>query len=408
MRFSAIALIFMALLWPWLAHAAPQVTRVQLQTGSNAERILLQSPNELEEQAIFTLSKPERLVIDLPALQNGDAIRMPAAYDGFLIRDIRYGRFDEDTSRIVVDLSAPATIINVYRVTPPAGQPWQLAIDLQPASGYAPDIAPAPKEAAYSPAEASRILSESGFDYIPLPVLKPTVAAREAKKPIIVLDAGHGGKDVGAIGLSGVYEKHITMQFAKALRTALLRTGRYRVVMTRDNDRYILLHDRVKLARAAQGDLFISLHADSNPNASARGLSVYTLSDEASDAEAAALAARENKSDIIAGVDLAIQDEDVANILIDLARRETKNKSSELAEEVIGSVHRKVNLLPRPHRFAGFRVLKAPDIPSILVEVGFLSNRSDEKLLQTAEYQSRVVEGIVKAIDGYFLNHSPR
>jgi len=173
------------------------------------------------------------------------------------------------------------------------------------------------------------------------------------------------------------------------------------VTRTRADDTFIALMDRVKRARDAKGELFISLHADSNPRPSARGFSIYTLSETASDDEAEALAAQENKSDIIGGVDLTTEDKDVASILIDLAQRESMNKSTSLADSVMENLHPKVLRLPVPHRYAGFRVLKAPDIPSVLIELGFLSNKEDERLLLTHEYETIISQSIVKAIDDY-------
>jgi N-acetylmuramoyl-L-alanine amidase len=221
-------------------------------------------------------------------------------------------------------------------------------------------------------------------------------------KPIIVIDAGHGGQDPGTSGHSGTEEKNVTLRYAYALREALLKTGNYRVNLTRNDDRYLFLRDRVKLARQAKGDIFISLHADSAPNRSARGLSVYTISETASDKESEALAAKENKADVIGGMDLNTTSEDVANILIDLAQRETRAKSAKFADIAVKDLGREVNLLSNTHRFAGFAVLKAPDIPSVLIEIGFLTTPREERMLQSDGYKGKVVHALVKAIDTYF------
>ncbi|MGB1540333.1 MAG: N-acetylmuramoyl-L-alanine amidase family protein, partial [Rickettsiales bacterium] len=237
------------------------------------------------------------------------------------------------------------------------------------------------------------------FKYPPVPELKPVYLLR---KPTVVIDAGHGGQDPGATGVGGTKEKYVTLRYALSLRRELLRTGRYNVVLTRDDDRYILLRGRLAIGRKAKGDIFISLHADSAGNHATRGLSVYTLSETASDKEAAALAARENKVDLLFDLNLSTEQPDVTEILIDLAQRETMNKSSHLADTLVAALSTTVRLLPNTHRYAGFAVLKAPDVPSVLIELGFLSNRKDEALINSREYREKVSEALVMGIDHYF------
>ncbi|MGF1640590.1 MAG: N-acetylmuramoyl-L-alanine amidase, partial [Rhodospirillales bacterium] len=217
------------------------------------------------------------------------------------------------------------------------------------------------------------------------------------------IDPGHGGADPGAIGVSGVHEKDVTLAAARDLRSALERLGGYRVVLTRDDDRSVSLRERIAIARRVDADLFVSLHADAMPSAQVRGASVYTLSETASDAEAALLAERENKADLITGVDLTYETAEVANILIDLAQRETKNRSARLAARVVDELQRETQLLRNTHRFAGFAVLKAPDVPSVLVELGFLSNRQDEQALRDTAYRRRLAAAIARGIDRYFV-----
>jgi N-acetylmuramoyl-L-alanine amidase len=347
-----------------LMAAAQTISSVAVTTGpGGVERLQLVADNPLVPTKIFTLANPDRVVIDLPRISSWRA-SLPPGYQGGLIRKVRFGQFSATTSRIVVEVAAPVKVVG----TLPSGP--QLLVDIAPVNPGAP----------------------IATGTIPPPV-KPL--------PLIVIDAGHGGQDPGALGLHGTKEKYVTLAFARALRDGLLKTGRYRVTMTRADDRFVMLPERVNMGRRAKGDIFISLHADSNPRRDARGLSIYTLSENASDDEAAALAVRENKSDIIAGLDLNTADEDVASILIDLTQRETMNKSALLADDVVSKLHPKITRLERTHRFAGFRVLKAPDIPSVLVEIGFLSNAADEKLLQSGEYQTLVVDSIIKAFDQY-------
>ncbi|MFZ4124733.1 MAG: N-acetylmuramoyl-L-alanine amidase [Rickettsiales bacterium] len=385
------ALIVGFLLIPAIAYA--NVSGVEVQLGKDKERIILHSDTQLSHKKLFLLAKPDRLVVDFPAINASD-LQLPADYKGQAISGIRFGRFDAQTSRIVLDLKYPVTVTGSYSVPAAVkGAGWQYVLDIA-RQGAAP--APATSGGAIP---WPKPISTQQTPVPPAITPKPA-----AKKPLVVIDAGHGGQDPGAIGIKRSYEKHITLDYAKALRDVLLRSGRYRVLLTREDDRFIMLGERVNIARKAKADIFISLHADSNPRKDARGLSVYTLSETASDAEAAALAEQENKSDIIGGMDLPTIDEDVANILIDLVQRETMTKSGVLADHVVESMHEKITLLPNPHRYAGFRVLKAPDIPSILVEIGFLSNPQDEQLLGSKEFRGLVGGSILKALDNHFAD----
>jgi len=222
------------------------------------------------------------------------------------------------------------------------------------------------------------------------------------RRRTVVLDPGHGGIDPGAIGLSGVYEKDLVLDAARLVAQQLDATRRYRVVLTSTSDEFVALQDRVARARAADGDLFLSIHADALPDPDMRGASVFTLSEKASDAQAAALAARENKVDLIAGIDLSRHAPEVSSILIDLARRQTNNQSIQLARHLVDDLGRDVAMLNHSHRSAGFAVLKAPDIPSALVEMGCLSNRVEERALRTPTYRRKVAAGIARSINDYF------
>ena len=219
---------------------------------------------------------------------------------------------------------------------------------------------------------------------------------------LVVLDPGHGGIDPGCIGLSGTYEKEITLQMARELARGLEATGRYRVKLTRDEDEFVPLEERVARARGANADLLLSIHADALPDAKMRGASVFTLSEQASDREAAALAARENKADLVAGIDLSRHAPEVSHILFDLARRETNNQSIRLARDLVNELGRRVRLLHNSHRSAGFVVLKAPDVPSALVEIGCLSNREEEAMLQLPAYQRKLAAGLLQSVNDFF------
>lgn len=238
-----------------------------------------------------------------------------------------------------------------------------------------------------------RIQSKKVF--IPLPQHKPI-------RRTVVIDAGHGGQDPGTIGPNKIFEKHITLMMAQEIKRQIEKNGCCRVVLTREKDEFMRLRQRFARAREVNADLFISLHADSHPNKKVRGLSVYTLSDQASDKEAALLASKENKADVIVGLDFKDELPEVANILIDLTQSHTMNLSVKFAQEVLKCVAKEQKLSQNTHRFADFAVLKAPDVPSVLIELGYLSNSIDAERLLQNKYQKAFASDIVKAIDRYF------
>ena len=400
---------------------ALEVKKLELSTGKHAEILSIHFSQKTKAR-IFALENPDRLVIDLPPFKWKVDANSVLKSGSRTIERIRYARFDVNTSRIVIDLHMPVSFSESR-----SGATLKLTLrgqnkaktDKAKQSSSVPEfwsrrgksrppivIAGTKNDQTAPKAEAKKATK--------MPVAKPKKTAlptskprkkSSGKKPLIVIDAGHGGKDPGAIGHGKTKEKYVTLRYARALKKALKKTGNYRIELTRNKDKIIPLRDRFRIARRKKADLFISLHADAAPNKRAHGFSVYTLSEKASDSEAAALAKQENKVDLLAEVDLTHEDEEVADILIDLARRETKNKSSQLAEEIVKVMKRKVKLLQNPHRHAGFAVLKAPDIPSVLVEIGFLTNRKEEKLLNQKEHQNKVVNGLTHAIDQYFEAH---
>lgn len=236
----------------------------------------------------------------------------------------------------------------------------------------------------------------------PAPAPRPAETKREARR-LIVIDPGHGGEDPGATGAAGTLEKDITVAAARELRDRLQASGRYRVELTRDNDVFLSLRSRYQRARELGADLFLSVHADWMHNRKVRGASVYTLSETASDAEAAELARQENLADAVVGINLSRESPEVANVLIDLSRRDTNNLSLRFASGLVAELGREKLLLPaRPNRSAGFAVLKAPDVPSALLEMGYLSNSEDEKRITQAVHRARVVTAVARAIDAYF------
>ncbi len=385
------------------AQTTSPLTAKSLRLGAIEEytRVVVEF-TEAVDYKLFTLSSPYRAVIDLPETNWDipDTIR-----DKGLVSGVRFGSFKPGQGRIVVDLRGPVNVHKHFLLPPTVAiKNHRLVIDFEPAtiatfrqmkpavtqtqttSIPAPDFQPTPTPQTQFSAPAG--------EFTPKPRPRKTLK-------IIVIDPGHGGLDPGALGTRS-REKDIVLAFSKELVRQLKATRRYDVYLTRSSDIYIPLRQRVQIARNRNADLFISIHADAIKKKNIRGLSVYTLSEKASDREAAALAKKENQSDIIAGVDFGDQLPEVTNILIDLAQRDTKNASVKFAESLISSARGKTLLLDRTHRFAGFRVLKAPDVPSVLVELGFITNRTDEKQLSSSKWRRRVATGMVEAIDNYF------
>jgi len=350
--------------------------------------------------SLFRLADPYRVVVDLPELDWAVGNAGPGAVG--LVRAVRFGQFQTGNARIVIDLAGPANIKNAFVLPATGGTPYRFVVDLEPTekakfmASLGPDNrigqlgAPPQKTAAAQP--ASRV---------PEADAKP---ASKDRKKIVAIDPGHGGIDPGAIGVSGIYEKIITLAAAKQLKARLEGTGRYKVVLTRDRDVSLGLSERREIARAAQADILVSLHADSMANKSMRGLSVYTLSEKASDKEAEALAEQENSADSIIGVDLSHESQEVRHILVDLAQRESMNLATKLATKLIRELEREVTLIRNSHRFARFAVLKSPDIPSVLIEMGYLSNREDETFLKKESNRGKLMAAVVRGLDMHFAS----
>lgn len=257
-----------------------------------------------------------------------------------------------------------------------------------------------------APAGAERVPNSATAAIPPRPsrLSLPLVQGpRRADAPLVVIDAGHGGHDPGSSSSDGgEQEKNVALKIARAIRDELLESGKVRVALTRSDDRFLVLQERREIARQLRADLFISVHCDSAPNNAARGASIYTLSEISSDRVAAALAARENKSDVINGIDLSRESNDVSSILIDLAQRETLNTSSTFAVELQRELSPLISLKPTFHKFAGLMVLKAPDVPSVLLETGYISNDDDLALLTSEDYRHKIAIGVRRAVEAHF------
>lgn len=377
------------------AHAVEAVvTDVRVGTQGQMTRLVFDLTDKVAFK-VFTLAKPYRVVIDLPEVGWRLPPR-PLPVNIGILQKLRYGLFQPGVSRIVLDVDKPPSIEKSFILNPEGKNSYRLVIDLGMASKA--DFASNPKAPAAKPAVSAALFSAPKLK--PAPDIVPDVAA----KRIVVIDPGHGGVDPGTIGVSGTYEKHITLAMARELKAQLEKSGHFKVSLTRQRDIFVPLRERVQRARNAGAELFLSVHADAIKNRNTRGLSVYTLSERASDRETAALAEKENKADLIAGINFADETPEISNILIDLTRRESMNQSAKFAIGLVKELRRKTKVLRNTHRFAGFAVLKAPDVPSVLIELGFLSNRKDEKALKDKKFRAKLARGMVGAITGYFSN----
>jgi N-acetylmuramoyl-L-alanine amidase len=366
--------------------AQPVVMGARIGEHPGLTRFVLELSDPVSPR-VFTLADPDRVVLDLPdVLWRIGAPDHPSGRGA--IRSYRYGMFRPGESRIVIDLNRPVSLAPLLIIPPKDGYGYRLVLDFTAASheqfargaGWPEDLL------------AKR--DTAGATTTAAPSSELTPAGK-----VIVLDAGHGGIDSGTVGANGMREKDLVLDEAKRLAGVLEKRG-YAVHLTRDKDTYIPLDGRVNSARDVHADLFISLHADSNPNPDVFGASVYTLSEAGSDREAAELARKENQSDIVAGVDLSGQSSPVASILIGLAQRDTINRSVKFAEILVGRLGRVTDILPRdPHRSAAFVVLKAPDVPAVLIELGYLTSPRDCTQMGTEQWRNGVSLAIADAVD---------
>jgi N-acetylmuramoyl-L-alanine amidase len=367
----------------------PVATEVRLGGDDGQTRFILDLSRKIDLHA-FTLADPYRVVLDIPEV----IFRLPpkAGESGRgLIKAFRFGLMMEGGSRIVFDVTKPVRIDKAFVMDATAGDPARLVLVLVPIDreAFLRKIALDDKANAKTPKQ-------------PEPQ-----AANGDTRPVLVLDPGHGGIDTGTRAPSGEMEKDIVLDLAQRVRARIEKTGKYRVVMTRTDDTFIPLAERVDIARKAEASLLVSIHADSLPHreGDAQGATVYTLSEKASDPEAAKLADEENRADVIAGVDLKSEPADVAGILIDLAERETKTFSLQFAQKLVAELKGVTRLHKSPVKSAGFRVLRAPDVPSALLELGYVSNKDDLKSLMSDAWRDETADSIAKAIDAYLSTH---
>ncbi len=381
----------------------PVASGVRVAGDAKQTRFVMDIDRKVELRA-FTLADPYRVVVDLPQVTfelrdgAGDTKRG-------LIKAFRYGLVMAGGSRLVFDLAGPAKIEKAQFVDAANGQPARLVLELgavdrttfvqQLASESRPQLRPAIGQTA--PVETTAAMPAA---------LNANAATGDGKpdsRPVIVIDPGHGGIDHGTEASSGELEKTLVLDFAKGLRDRIEKSGKYRVVMTRSDDTFIPLGERVKIARNHTAALFVSIHADALPrgDSNAQGATIYTLSERASDAEAERLAELENKADAIAGYNLTEEPTDVADILIELTQRETKTFSNRFARMLMGEMKGVARMHKHPLKSAGFKVLKAPDVPSVLLELGYVSNKDDLRLLVSENWRSRTVASVAQAVETF-------
>lgn len=359
----------------------PVATDVRLEQQGETVKLSMALSTVIGVEA-WVQAAPDRVIIELPS--TNFQIQSGARKSAGFISAYRYGLFTADKARIIIDLSQPATIVKAEAKALRGGL-GELVIELRKTSR------------AEFLAEAAKAKKANTTVAAPAPAKPPGETRRT-----VVIDPGHGGIDPGTV-VASIAEKSVVLNFGLALKEQLEASGRYRVIMTRDDDRFVPLADRVKVGQDEKADLFISIHADSLMQAKdVRGATVYTRSERATDAEAAKLAAKENEADAAAGLETSEEVQDVAGILIDLARRETRTFSGVFARNLVDKMGASVRMHKIPLRSARFWVLSAPDVPSVLIELGYMSSPKDAELLTSAEWRGKAVGAVGAAVEEYF------
>lgn len=397
-RIMVIFTALMALLTPGLAHGG-EIENVSV----SSDRLTISFDDVVVGARSFTLTGPDRIAIDVRGATTSS--KKYSAHGP--VRIIRAAQFQPDTARIVLDLERPVAVGSGYFSS--NGRQLHLSLVREEAAGSVANRLPTIQE--FSPPIGFRAkpVRKPYSVAVALPSAKSQIGLpkiygpKDSSRPLVVIDAGHGGHDPGAISPhGGKYEKDVVLEIARSIRDSLLESGRFRVALTRETDKFLVLDERFNIARRLGADLFISVHADAAGSPKASGATVYTLSEVASDRETEKLAARENKADIIRGLDLRQTPKSISPILIDLRQRETMNLSADFAKLVLREGQGKMRFRSESHRFASFVVLKAPDVPSILLETGYLTNADDVKLLASRQGREQIATSVASAIKVYF------
>jgi N-acetylmuramoyl-L-alanine amidase len=397
-HYVRVSFIF-AMLALWFGGGPAWAATIQRVEVRN-DAIVVTFDQKVADASSFLLVEPKRVALDVV-----DAVPGGAVATGGLVDAVREGARDGG-ARVVFDLTRPAVVTDGSFGAD--GRVLTLQLRTTDDAGFA-RAAAAGRMSLLPPLNFPDTASTSArySVSVPVPAASKTLALPridgDPGRPLVVIDAGHGGFDPGAISpTSGIKEKDVTLRIAKAIRDELLKSGRVRVALTREDDRFLVLQERYGVARKLKADLFISIHCDSVGAGDASGASVYTLSEVASDKEAARLAARENKADVIAGVDLGSENADVSSILIDLTQRETMNASAAFARLLGREAEPNIPLRPGFHKFASLMVLKAPDMPSVLFETGYISNPKDAAFLDSPDGRKRIAQSVERAVEVNF------
>jgi N-acetylmuramoyl-L-alanine amidase len=364
-----------------VAPAGPVVTQISLQQEADASSLVIDMSSEVRAH-VSAMLDPQRLLLDFQAVRF-HAPSIKVMEKNSLVRDLRFGAFMRGQGRVVLDLGRPAHV-SEQRFIPLSGGGTRLVIQITQTT-----------------AELFHALAKPVSDDV---ITGNTDKARSdpAELPLVVLDPGHGGIDTGASGPAGELEKVIVLQFGLTLKERIETGGKARVLMTRSTDVFVPLRDRVRIARQAKAALFISLHADALADeADVRGGSVYILSERATDERSARLADKENRADLAAGIELKDDQDEVADILFDLARRESRAFSNQFARQLVSTLPKATRMHRNALRGAAFRVLKAPDVPSVLLELGYLTTAEDAKLMQTEEWRRATADAATEAIERF-------
>jgi N-acetylmuramoyl-L-alanine amidase len=368
----------------------PQAADARIAGDAEKTRFILDVTGQVTVRA-FTLGEPYRVVLDLPEVE----FRLPpdAGLTGRgLVSGWRYGLFARGRSRIVLDVSAPVAIEAAFVVPSAEGGASRLVVDI---------VRTTPE--AFRAELLENAAARAAANEVPLVKTDRLPSPQESTdKPLVVLDPGHGGVDAGTTTPEGVMEKDVVLAFALDVKTRLEATGKVEVRLTRDDDSFVALGDRVRQARQWGADLFVSIHADSVKQDFVRGATVYTNAERATDADAAALALKENSADAVAGLEDEAEKDEIMSILADLTRRETRTFSLAAADHLVRELSGTTQMIRNPHRAASFMVLKAPDVPSVLVEIGYLSNADDARLLTSEDFRARVSTAVSGAILRFF------